>query len=55
MNFGANGIIRSDVAYFQNSNKIEAATQLLKGISYNFGLLLRFDLARGYKYQSKVE
>lgn len=55
MNFGANGIVRSDVAYFQNSNKIEGATQLLKGISYNFGLLLRIDLARGYKYQSKVE
>ena len=55
MNFGANGILRSDITYFQNSNKIEGATQLLKGISYNFGLLLRIDLARGYKYQSKVE
>lgn len=55
MNIGANGILQTDVAYFQNSNKIEGATQLLKGISYNFGLTLRIDLARGYKYQSKVE
>lgn len=55
MNFGANGAIRSDLAYYVNSNKIDGATQLLKGISYNFGLLLRYDLAKGYKYNSKVE
>lgn len=55
VNVASNAGLRSDLAYFQNSNKIGDATQSLKGISYNFGLLLRFDLARGYKYQSQVE
>lgn len=55
MNIGQSGGLRSDIVYSQNSNKIDAATQSLKGISYNFGLLLRIDLARGYKYLSKVE
>jgi hypothetical protein len=55
MNFAPNGGLRSDLVYKQNLNKIGEATQSLKGISYNFGLLLRFDLARGYKYQSQVE
>ena len=49
------GVIRSDIAFFQNSVKLDSATQFLKGISYNFGLSLRFDLAKGYKYKSKVE
>lgn len=51
-NFGANGIIRSDLTYSVNGNKIAEAQQLLKGFSYNFGLVLRYDLARGYKYKS---
>ena len=55
MNFAPKGIVYSDIEYFQSGRKIEADTQYLKGISYNFGLLLRFDLARGYKYQSQVE
>ena len=55
MNFAPSGGLRSDLVYKQNSNKIGEATQSLKGISYNFGLLLRLDLARGYKYQSQVE
>ncbi len=50
-----NAGLRSDLVYYQNSNKIAEATQSLKGISYNFGLLLRLDLARGYRYQSQVE
>ncbi len=49
------GVVRSDIAFFQNSIKLDGATQFLKGISYNFGLSLRFDLAKGYKYKSKVE
>ncbi len=55
INFAPSGGLRSDLIYTQNANKIGEATQSLKGISYNFGLLLRFDLARGYKYQSQVE
>lgn len=55
MAFAPNAGIRSDLVYTENSNKIGEATQSLNGISYNFGLSLRFDLARGYKYQSKVE
>lgn len=55
MNFAPSGGLRSDLVYTQNLNKIGEATQSLKGISYNFGLLLRLDLARGYKYQSQVE
>ncbi len=51
-NFGANGIVRSDLTYSVNGNKIAEAQQLLKGFSYNFGLVLRCDLARGYKYKS---
>lgn len=51
-NFGANGIVQSDLTYSINANKIAEAQQLLKGISYNFGLVLRYDLARGYKYKS---
>ncbi|WP_394992708.1 hypothetical protein [Emticicia sp.] len=51
-NFGANGIVRSDLTYSINANKIAEAQQLLKGISYNFGLVFRYDLARGYKYKS---
>ena len=55
INVASNAGLRSDIVYYENSNKIGEATQSLKGISYNFGLLLRFDLARGYKYQSQVE
>ncbi|CAH0994312.1 hypothetical protein EMA8858_00421 [Emticicia aquatica] len=55
MNFAPQGVLRSDLTYFQNSTKIDEASQYLKGISYNFGLLLRFDLAKGYKYKSEVE
>ncbi len=51
-NFGANGIVQSDLTYSINANKIAEAQQLLKGISYNFGLVLRYDLARGYQYKS---
>jgi hypothetical protein len=51
-NFGANGIVRSDLTYLVNTTKIAEAQQLLKGISYNFGLVLRYDIARGYKYKS---
>jgi hypothetical protein len=51
-NLGANGIVRSDLTYSVNGNKIAEAQQLLKGFSYNFGLVLRYDLARGYKYKS---
>ncbi|MFN3489632.1 MAG: hypothetical protein ACK4YV_10885 [Emticicia sp.] len=55
VNVASNAGLRSELVYYENSNKIGEATQSLKGISYNFGLLLRFDLARGYKYQSQVE
>lgn len=55
VNVASNAGLRSELIYYENSNKIGEATQSLKGISYNFGLLLRFDLARGYKYQSQVE
>lgn len=55
VNVATNAGLRSDLTYFQNTNKIGEATQSLKGISYNFGLLFKFDLARGYKYKSKVE
>ncbi len=55
MNFAPKGIIYSDIEYFQKGSKIDSDKQYLKGISYNFGLLLRLDLARGYKYQSQVE
>lgn len=55
MAFAPNAGIRSDLVYTEDANKIGEATHALKGISYNFGLLLRFDLARGYKYQSRVE
>ncbi len=55
MNFGANNIVNTDIAFYQNGNKIQSGTQYLKGISYNFGLSLRFDLARGYQYKSKVD
>ncbi|WP_435356270.1 hypothetical protein [Emticicia sp. SJ17W-69] len=51
-NFGANGIVQSNLIYSINANKIAETQQLLKGISYNFGLVLRYDLARGYKYKS---
>ena len=54
-NLGANGIVRSDLTYSINTNKIATAQQLLKGFSYNFGLVLRYDLARGYKYKSLQE
>jgi hypothetical protein len=55
MNFAPSGGLLSNLVYTQNSNKIGEARQSLKGISYNFGLLIRLDLARGYKYQSQVE
>lgn len=55
INFAPKGIVYSDIEYFQKGSKIDSDKQYLKGISYNFGLLLRFDLARGYKYQSQVE
>ncbi len=55
INIASNAGLRSELVYYENSNKIGEATQSLKGISYNFGLSLRFDLARGYKYQSQVE
>ncbi|MDZ7934527.1 MAG: hypothetical protein U5M51_06105 [Emticicia sp.] len=55
VNVASNAGLRSELVYYENSNKIGEATQSLKGISYNFGLSLRFDLARGYKYQSQVE
>lgn len=51
-NFGAGGIVQSNLTYSINANKIAETQQLLKGISYNFGLVLRYDLARGYKYKS---
>jgi hypothetical protein len=54
-NFGANGIVRSDLTYTIGANKIAEAQQLLKGFSYNFGLVARYDLAKGYKYKSKTD
>ena len=54
-NFGANGIVRSDLTYSINATKISEAQQILKGISYNFGLVAKYDIARGYKYRSKSE
>jgi hypothetical protein len=54
-NLGANGIVRSDLTYLVNANKIAEAQQFLKGISYNFGLVLRYNLAQGYKYTSSQD
>ncbi len=54
-NFGSNGIISSDLTYSINGTKISEAKQILKGISYNFGLVAKYDIARGYKYRSKSE
>lgn len=54
-NFGASGIVQSDLTYTVGTNKIAEAQQLLKGISYNFGLVARYNLAKGYKYKSKTE
>jgi hypothetical protein len=54
-NFGANGIVKSNLTYTIGANKIAEAQQLLKGISYNFGLVARYDVAKGYKYRSKTE
>ena len=51
-NFGANGIVRSDLTYSINANKIAEAQQILKGINYNFGLVAKYDIAKGYKYKS---
>ncbi|WP_337043644.1 hypothetical protein [Emticicia sp. 17c] len=44
------GNIRSDVDYSINSVTVDKAHQISNGISFNFGLVFRYNILRGYKY-----
>lgn len=49
------GAVRSDLVYTENSQVKANATQLSKPSGISFGLSLTLDIARGYKYKSKIE
>ncbi|UTA69013.1 hypothetical protein [Emticicia sp. 21SJ11W-3] len=52
-NIGAKGMVRSEINYSINKQTIDTAQQLTNGISFNFGLVLRYNILRGYKYIDK--
>lgn len=52
-NIAPKGLIRSDIAYSINSVTVDRAQQVSNGISFNFGLVIRYNLMRGYKYTDK--
>ncbi|MBA4851299.1 hypothetical protein [Emticicia sp. BO119] len=52
-NIAPKGLIRSEVDYSVNGVTIDKARQLSNGISFNFGLVFRYNLMRGYKYSDK--
>jgi hypothetical protein len=52
-NISPKGIIRSDIDYSINGVTVDKAQQLSNGISFNFGLVVRYNIMRGYKYTDK--
>lgn len=52
-NIAPKGIIRSDIDYSINKVTIDKAQQISNGISFNFGLVFRYNIMRGYKYIDK--
>ncbi|RYU95919.1 hypothetical protein [Emticicia agri] len=49
-NISPKGLVRSDVNYTINQTVVSKAQQLTNGISFNFGLVFRYNIMRGYKY-----
>ncbi|WP_460473525.1 hypothetical protein [Emticicia fontis] len=54
-NIAPKGLVRSDVSYTVNQALVDKAQQLTNGISFNFGLVLRYNILRGYKYYDKED
>ncbi len=49
------GAVRSDLVYSENSLVKDTSTQFSKPAGISFGLSLTLDIAKGYKYKSKIE
>jgi len=52
-NVAPKGLVRSEVNYSINDKTLDTAQQLTNGISFNFGLVFRYNIMRGYKYIDK--
>lgn len=52
-NVAPKGLVRSDIDYSINKVTVDKAQQLTNGISFNFGLVFRYNIMRGYKYTDK--
>lgn len=52
-NIAPKGLVRSDIDYSVNKVTIDKAQQVTNGISFNFGLVFRYNIMRGYKYIDK--
>ncbi|RFS17079.1 hypothetical protein [Emticicia sp. C21] len=52
-NVAPKGLVRSDIKYTVNQALIDKAQQLTNGISFNFGLVFRYNIMRSYKYRDK--
>lgn len=52
-NVAPKGLVRSDINYTVNQALIDKAQQLTNGISFNFGLVFRYNIMRSYKYIDK--
>ena len=52
-NIAPKGMLRSDIDYSINSVTVDKAQQVTNGISFNFGLVFRYNIMRGYKYTDK--
>ena len=52
-NVAPKGLVRSEIDYSINNKTLDTAQQLTNGISFNFGLVFRYNIMRAYKYIDK--
>lgn len=52
-NIAPKGLIRSEIDYSINAVTVDKARQVSNGISFNFGLVFRYNIMRGYRYSDR--